>query len=85
MKCVNKCEFIGETENSKICRYHKVAISEDKDGHLHRCIQCERHAYYNRLVNEMDGVIDEYNGFVSKMDKKVDDIHFLMQMVKEKI
>ena len=85
MKCVKDCEFIGGVEDGYICKFHRVEIKEDQNEVLHRCINCERHAYYNRLVGEMSEFIDKHNEYVSKTDKMIDDIHFLMKMVKEKI
>jgi hypothetical protein len=84
MRCVLSCDFIGVVSEDCICKYHKVTLVK-KDGVLQRCEQCEKNAYYNRLVNEMSDVLDEYNSFVSNMDKKIDDLHFLMKMLKEKI
>ena len=85
MKCVQSCEFIGVVEDGHICKFHKVAIEEDQSGRLSRCRQCERHAYYNKLVKEVGGIVDEYNSFVSSMDDKFDNVHFLMERTKDKI
>ena len=85
MKCVKTCEFIGVVKDGHTCKFHRVPIIEDQHGALLRCRQCERHAYYNKLVKELDGVLDEYNSFVSAMDDKFDTIHFLMERTKDKI
>lgn len=85
MKCVKSCEYMGVVADGHICKFHQVSIEEDKYGNVLRCRQCERHAYYNEFVNEMSGVVDTYNSFVCEMDEKMDNVHFLMDRVKDKI
>lgn len=84
MKCVTTCDFIGVINTGHICKYHKVPIKEE-NGRLQRCVQCENHAYYNKLITELGEVLNEYNTFVVKMDAKIDNLHILMSVIKEKI
>ena len=68
------------------CEVTKITpINTDDRGVLQRCVNCERHAYYNKLVREVGDLITYHNSYVIRMDEKIDELHYLMGKMKEKI